>query len=152
MCQGGSIFSIVYRCGVHIERAAVAFTEEYHLSVACEDRVTVFTWIGGDLGMGACGCIVVEDVAGYRRGMVLAPDVLAAGTVVVEERLSVSVEADGADGGGRYLLRAAASGFDFVELGDPGCIPHDAGGGVLDGSGEVDILVVGRECQRCLCP
>ena len=148
--EGGGVLSVVHGCGVDVEGASVTLAEEYHLAGSGEDRVAVLAGIDGDLGMGAVSCIVIEDVAGNGGGVVLAPDILAAGAVVVEEGLPVGVEADGADRVGGYLFGTASRDGDAVEFGEPGTGPQCAGGGVLDGGREVDPLAVRGECQRGL--
>ena len=85
MGKGRGVFRIVHKGRIHIERPSVALAQEDHPPVTCKDRVPVLPGIGGNTGMCPFLCIIIIDVACHRGCMVLAPDVLAACTVIIQE-------------------------------------------------------------------
>ena len=85
MGKGRGVFRIVHRGRIDIERPSVTLAQEHHPSVTGKDRVPVLPGIGGNLPVCAVLRIIIENVSCHRGCVVLAPDVLAAGTVIIQE-------------------------------------------------------------------
>ncbi len=127
---------------VDVERAAVTLAEEDDFPVRRVERATVLAGVRGQPGVLARGSVIAENVARDGGGVVLAPDVLAAGAVLIQERGAVPVETEAAHGSGNHLLRAAAGNRDAVQLRHPFGGKQRTGSRVLDDGGVIDVAVV----------
>ena len=109
------LFQIVGGCLIHVEIAIVALAQKHDILIAGQiTRVTVLAHISGQDGMGLFIGVVIHDIARHGGGVVLAPDVLAAFAVVVEERLAVLVERHPRHRHGHHLLGATAFHFYLI--------------------------------------
>ena len=130
---------------VDVEGAALLAQVVEALLVGREDGAAVLAGERRDHAVRAGLGIVGPDVAGDGRGVVLAPLVLAALAVVVEEEPAVAAELGVLGRGAEDLDGAAARGRDLVELGLGAGREEAVRGGVAAGRAEEDGLVVGRE-------
>ncbi|EJX10193.1 hypothetical protein EVA_01698 [gut metagenome] len=142
MGDGGSLFCLVKCRAIDIEAAPIAFAEKDDLSVGGKNRVAVLARISCNLSVEFGFGIIVIDVAGHGRDMMLAPYVFASGAVIVEVGCPVFVEAKAAYRCGSHLLRSAACYRDAIEFVQPWGRVEDALGRVLQCGTEIDFLVV----------
>ena len=78
------LFHIVDRSLIDIEATPVPFTQKHHLPISRKvTGIPILPHVGRQEGVGLLLGIVIDDVTGHRRDVVLAPDVLAALAVIV---------------------------------------------------------------------
>ena len=113
-------FEVVSRGFIHVKVALVALAQENNFLITGQiARISVFADIGREDGVGLFLGVVIHHIASHGRNMVLAPHILAALAVVIEERLAVLVERHAAHRHGHYLLGPTAFGAHLVEFGNP---------------------------------
>jgi len=130
---------------VHVERPVQLAEVEEVLVVGGEHRVPVLAGERGELGVSLRLEVVEPDVAGHRRGMVLAPAVLVALDVMVDQAAPGRIRG-GVERRHRQRHVDAAPGHrDTVELGHGPGGELDVGGGLLPSGREQHRPVVGGE-------
>ena len=127
---------------VHIKRTAITLTEEHHAPVRQINRRTVLPRIGSQKGVGIFLRIIIKNVPGNGGSVVLAPYILAAGAVFVNERFPVLGKREVADGRCQHLFRASTFHRDAVQLCNPGIGKQGTACGVLYRRREIDVTVV----------
>jgi hypothetical protein len=130
---------------VDVERAALLAQIVEALLVEGEDRAAVLAGEPGDDAVLPVPGVVDPDVAGDGRRVALAPLVLAALLVVVDEEAPVAAEAGVLGRRGQDHRRAAAVHGNAVELGLGARRELAVGRRVEARAAEDDGLVVGRE-------
>ena len=128
-----------------LKRAALLAEVVEGLVAVGEDRAAVLAGEGRDLAVRAGLRVVDPDVARDGRRVVLAPRVLAALLVVVEQELAVAAELHVLGGRREQLDRAAAGGGHLVELGLRAGREQAVRGGVHARGAEDDGRVVAGE-------
>ena len=90
--MGGEVSEFLYGLGgidvhrIDIECASVALAKEVDgLAVGAEHGVAVLAAALGKIGVLAGGSVVTPDVAGHRRGVVLAEHIFQTLVVLIEE-------------------------------------------------------------------
>ena len=95
--------------GIHIHAATIALAEKVErLAIGTGHGVAVFTGMGRDIGVLTALGIVEPHIACNRRGVVLAPLVLVALTVLVIEALAIGSETEHLGRGAQHLEGATA--------------------------------------------
>ena len=146
--HGGGLRHIGEGCAVHVHRAAVTLADEVHV-VALDDGVAVFAGTGREVGVLAGRGVIAPNVACHRRGVVLAPLVLKAFGVLVQEPV-LAAEVDASGRSSEHKVRGAALDGDTVELAQDAAGIDGALNGLLDVGGKIDFLAVGAESLGCL--
>ena len=142
-CHGSGLGHVSEGCAVHVHRAAVTLAQEIDVA-ALYDGVAVFAGASREVGVLAGGGVIAPDVACHRRGVVLAPLVLKAFGVLIQEPV-LAAEVDASGRRTQHKVRGAALDGDAVQLPEDTLGVDGALGGLLDVGTEIYLLAVGAE-------
>ena len=149
--DGLHLLGLVHGECIDVERAVVAFAEEVHgLTVGRQHRVAVLPCPTGQVGMPAGLRVVLPDVTGHGRGVVLAPLVFHPFLVLVQEEAAGGCIADHLRRCAQHLLDASSPGRHPVEFRQAGGREERALGRVLQIGREEHVLSVRCEGRGSL--
>ena len=143
------VFEVVGRRFIHVEVALVALAQENNFLITGQiARVAILADVSCQHRVGLFLGVVIDHIAGHGRNVVLAPFVLAALAVVVEERLAVLVERHATHRHGHHLLRPTAFDRHLIQFGNPARGKLHIFNAFHHLGREINLFPVGRESQR----
>ena len=136
---------------IDIHRSAIALAQDIDCaSVGTDHRASVLAGMVGEVGVLACGGVILPDFARHTAGVVLAPGVLHALLVLIDHEASLAVPFELLGRCAQHLCRASAGDRHFIDLGKPRAGKEHTAGRILDCGRKIDIFTVGAESPRQL--